>query len=259
MPDIIMNKLIIDTSDERYKYLELLWSTYDYNNLIVDLSHRSWRCLVPRELILTKVGGSSIGCRNLNKFLLNNCKLTLQEYFDLLVLHINNTDDRPRCSYSGCTDHLRFISFSQGYGSLGPWNPDARHYCSNTHQRLDHEGRNKESLNSILPTIKRQRSTFISKSKGSIGYLYITRLTSGGIKYGITEDILKRVQSMRFGNLYINPHMIFRGSIEEVANLEASLKLELSGKEYLLDDELHNLMKLIRTKLAVRPIANPFD
>lgn len=53
--------------------------------------------------------------------------------------------------------------------------------------------------------------------------------------------------------------MIFRGSIEEVANLEASLKLELSGKEYLLDDELHNLMKLIRTKLAVRPIANPFD
>lgn len=239
---------IINDNDDRYDKLDYLFNTYNWSNIRRTEKLRAVYYLVPKEL--NRVSDTWISNKYLGRYLLNVCDLTIQEFFDLLILHINDTDDRPKCSYEGCNNYLKFTSMSQGYRSGGTWHQDPKGYCCNEHQRLAHEDANKSSLNSPDSYIKRCRTFFINKGNSDDNCtLYVTSLISGDIKYGITSHDLKsrKHNANRAGIGYDKIFPITTGTREYVANLEADIKSKFNSREYLDRSELPELKYVLES------------
>jgi len=145
-----LNKLnyIIPPSDPRYGKLGHLWKKYNYENLIYsEGNHRTYFYVPPelviREYMLNTVVLKSPGPisgwdnwvykRDISRLLINCCNLTIQEYFDLLILQINNITDRPKCPI--CKAPIYFYSIYYGYGSpytswINKKSLTCSHHCS---------------------------------------------------------------------------------------------------------------------------------
>lgn len=135
-----MSKIITRLSEE---VLISLFRRYNYNNIIErdEFSNKFWY-IIPKELVLEdnlysdsnyvtlKDGGYVSGKGNVDYFFRLFTGLTSQEYFDLLVLHINDTELRPICDHPECDSRLKFNSILYGYGGSHNWTDSTRHYCS---------------------------------------------------------------------------------------------------------------------------------
>lgn len=180
---------------------------------------------------------------------LNQYGWTVQEYFDILILHINDTEDRPRCPYCG-----RFLEWSgrltYGYGQ-DYWFESTHHFCSPSHRTLymsshpdeyqdfaellDSGGNlnavrrdpNKSLNNDNLERkINSMWGTWLSKgNKTDECSFYIGKLVTGEFKYGVTSSEDDRAASYKFKKLKV----ILTNSREYVGALEAQIKFELNN------------------------------
>lgn len=238
---------IIKETDSRYELLSQLWDKWNWNNIIIDKGHRIKYYIIPHELTL--IPDYSYTCKFMNREL-QKYNLTTQDYYDLVVLHINDTDDRPRCNYDGCNNYLNFTSISQGYCSCGSYQVDRLAFCCNEHQRLYHEVNNKLSLNSWMSASKRHKEYF--KNHGNEfdpGYLYYTYLDNGKFKYGITCGSLesRRHNANRAGLGYGEMHILLESTRYILADTEYNIKLNFDGREYLEIDEVPKFIKVINS------------
>lgn len=237
--------LIIKETDPRYKNLDKILS-YNLSELSYCDGGKSWYYYIPKELVLIEddrvkfnprdkeLSWDNYLSKNVVKWIEYYCNISVEDYFCLFSLHINDRDLRPKCDY-GCGTYLPFKSISQGYGRMGNWDPTSKHYCCNECQRLAHEKANKESLNSYLPRIKRLRTMFLSYGNPDDPCeFYVTNTSDNKFKFGVTENIEGRIHSIRYAGIkYLNPRVIFRGTRLQVANLEAWIKIDFKGEEYL--------------------------
>jgi len=270
---------IIDrlTNDE----LKILFNKYNYDNIFkyFDGHDRPWY-FIPPELVINTYCGAAIeifdkttldldpnwdnwiGCNALPKILKLCCNLTPQEYFDLLVLHINDTDDRPKCKY--CKSYLKWSGrVTAGYGSGGHyWNESDNHFCQPSHivyyrnEHLNEYPEYKQFIESggawglqhhnpdlYDPCGFRDYKTHIETLRShfencgdldDICYFYIAS-TSKGFKFGITENIEWRINLYESGNISINKiKVVLSGKRKFIADVEAEIKYKLeTSKEYL--------------------------
>lgn len=91
-------------------------------------------------------------------------------------------------------------------------------------------------------------------------YLYAAN-TDSYFKFGVTKDPSLRLFTSNLRELesYSELHILLSSSRLEVANLEASIKLQFEGREYLKPEESHKFFSILKQLLATRPIANPFE
>ena len=112
---------------------EILLSLYSYRltDLIIGTGN-SMEYLIPGEINSIEPGHSHYINKRCIKSELAQYGWTPQEYFDILILHINDTDDRPKCSNPECSIPLNwggriYYGCSQnGYS----WFDRIQHYCS---------------------------------------------------------------------------------------------------------------------------------
>lgn len=62
-----------------------------------------------------------------------------------------------------------------------------------------------------------------------------------------------------FGERFSTIHCILKSTRLEVANLEAKVKLEFDGNEYLDFKDLNKVIKDLKDILTIRPIVSPFE
>lgn len=195
---------IIKENDPRYPLLEEVFRKWNWDNFRRKVTSR-YRYIIPKELV---IGGCTEDefmfplKTNSEKY----CNLTLQEYFDLIVLHINNTDDRPKCP--NCNKEILFSGeLARGY-ARHEWNSSTNNFCSAKcrqtyiHSNLDeypHEvERRLRWVDKICNDYERQAKASMSRFliRGSLDDLVIfyTGLYRNElwIKYGITEDFKNR-------------------------------------------------------------------
>lgn len=278
------NNLIIDISDSRYGKLGHLWKKYNYSNIWYSEGGRNSYYYIPPELLIenyvfrdgrkitkfpTNDWDNWIHCMKINDFLQRLCLITSQEYFDLLVLHTNSRLDRPRCAY--CKSPLYFNNIKVGYGGGGgnsEWITRTSPCCDKScasHYRKSlgiYDEIWYRVNNDFMIRTKNERLTFINKDEiVKDTYFYITWTSEGLLKFGASSNLYNRIchsyEDSR--GYYLNPHIILVSDRIEIANLEATLKLEFQGREYLNPKEIKLLFKLLKRLLAIRPIANPFD
>lgn len=117
---------IIPPWDPRYDHLDMLFNKYNWNNILVDRGYYSKYWFLPHELVIHSYCSNSICIdkfdgenliykRELSRLLYECARLSIQDYFDLLVLHINRRSDRPKCPI--CNTEISFYAPYQGYGS----------------------------------------------------------------------------------------------------------------------------------------------
>jgi len=257
-------KIITRLTDSQ---LDELFNKYSYDNIyLFEDGYQYWR--IPELLSLgdywysdhnycsTKLEGRVYVRSFASKHLREFTGLTIQEYFDLLVLHINDTEDRPKCSL--CNAPLYFSGrVMAGYGSGGHyWNENVVHFCSRDHAAqfqynnpqyypITNEFRNSGGTFSkiintdyqtwIEASIRSRRTAFILKgSPDDPCSMYITKVTSGYYKFGITYDLEYRSYLSGMVDKFIDPKIIYKSTRVRVANLEAYIKLYLNtNTEYL--------------------------
>lgn len=272
---------IIDKSDDRYKLLDTLFDKYSYDNIIKRFEgyDHPWY-FIPPELVKFPYSKGSIeifditttdldydwdnyvSYNSITRILLKCCELTPLEYFDLLVLHINDTNDRPKCKY--CNNYLTWSGrILCGYGSGGHlWTESENNFCSPGHtilyrnSHLDEYPEYSEFINSggsfglqysnpdlydpvgtsVYSThIETMRSKFKnSGNKTDICQFYITR-SGDKLKFGITSDIDIRLGFGASFDSYSNDvRIIYESHRYFIADLEAEIKYKFkSSIEYL--------------------------
>lgn len=279
-----MHDLIIKDDDPRYGKLGHLWKKYSYREIWYSEGGRNSYYYIPPELVMenyTFRDGRTISSNPINpwdnwihcmkaaQFIWNYCWITSQEYFDLLVLHINDRSNRPRCAY--CKSPLKFNNIKVGYGGGGgnaEWitrtNPCCDKHCASKYRfQLGIYDDLLEYIHTdpIVRT-KNERNSFIGKGYPDEDALfYLTWTSEGYLKLGATSRLGMRILHSYDDprGYYLNPHIIFKSNRVEIANLEARLKLEFKGREYLDPNDLSKLIMHIKYELANRPIANPFE
>lgn len=146
---------IIKESDPRYGLLDNL---YQYNlEKLFPFDGRIYMC-IPRELIINPVRVSESNwiedhpsmfyrCLTLrgpyvNDYLYESTGLTFQELYDLLILHINETEERPVCKK--CGEPAPFNGFTYGYREFcdivckNQWLLE-QDYIKDIHRKLFHD------------------------------------------------------------------------------------------------------------------------
>jgi hypothetical protein len=275
---------IIKESDNRYKYLSKLFS-YKYSSMYKYFPGYTGPCIfIPFELVLseyetcdgsTKVSFNKledyynwVSCKSIKRILDITCRLTVQELFDLTVLHINDIDDRPKCPICGTSLDWRY-GFISGYGSADPWNSHEQKCCSiscanslvlSNLDKYPIKSRSQQKFYDSqwtpIALTKRMMNTFISLGDPTDEiFFYVTYTKSGYFKFGITKDLGDRIHIDR-GD-YIHPRIIKTLDRISAAYLEASIKLEFNGEEYLSPTETSKFFKIFKSKIT-KPIVNPF-
>jgi len=210
------------------------------------------------------------------------CNLSVQDYFDLMALHINNVSDRPRCPY--CHDNLRFSErILSGYGSGGHyWLDSISQFCSvscATNFRNSDEGsaylnyklylqnggsfgiqhNNPDKYNAVgfrdvYTRYLTIRNAFINRGDiNDICYFFIASTDDGYLKYGITEcPELRKSYNMTYNGL-INFKVIYSDTRLHIANLKYNIDLELELEENYIKFSDTSKFRNIFNKLISSP------
>ena len=250
----IINNSIIPENDFRYGKLGHLWRIRNKDN-IIKYTGNSVYYYIPPELVINEYHTATVdiykvhkdyewdnyvSCYYIKKILLMTCNLTIQEYYDLLILHINSIQNRPRCI--NCHELQPF----SGWITHGYSKSQTNHYyccrkCQNEYQlyliylnpnfypnvakRLIQGGINMNTLDS---KIKRLRSGFISYGNPNDPCcFYIAKTASGYFKFGAAYDSWTRFKCSSYEDQYLDYKEVYYGSRIEVADLEALVKYEL--------------------------------
>ena len=274
-------KIILE-SDSRFKYLDQIYSKYDYYNILEEYPDDYPYIIIPQLLTINPIEDSeynasfsdkdgyvysrSYAARHVTKY----TGLTIQELFDLCVLHINDTNDRPKCH--NCGKYIKWSGrITAGYGSGGHrWDESEYHFCSREcasrfqYDNLDkypnckkfiEEGgtfglmiANPEDYNWNRTLIKSRRTNFIQN--GGLDdecYFYVTWTSDGYFKFGASEDINQRKSYSGFIDQYISCHLIHTSTRLKIGNLEALIKLKLNiNNEYIEESEVPTFWKYFR-------------
>lgn len=243
--------LIIKPDDPRFDRLEEIFSKYNFDNIVLTEGNNIYYH-IPKELVLEdKSINSSCHCNKedggivwyrFNKEVIKELiGITDQELFDLVILHINDKNLRPKCI---CGNFIPFSSIYKGYGQLGmTLSNTTRSYCS---RECAYEYSVKHLMN---------YTRFLSQ-----GCIYDTcqlyiLLNSNNtlIKFGVTQDIHSRIYKGLFnsGIDSINKESIkilYEGTRFQVANLELKLKfIYLSEYVDYSEDTYNSIINLVNS------------
>lgn len=277
-----MKELIISEKDPRYRILSEIQSKYPRENLME--IEDDWRVyyFIPPELILEEYQTTRGRLFSQNpidewdnwffyrdaEWLLNlTCHISMQDYFDLLFLHINDKSLRPKCDY--CGKPLKFHSIKAGYGgstSNHNWFDSETHCCSNScATSLKHDlGILDRSVYNLHHDPKigayNDMNRFLEMGEDSDEcYFYITWTNSGKFKYGVTSNPNYREWVSRNLDQYKNTHIVLKDNRVQVAYLEARIKLALNIRtEYLDPNETRKFFQILKEEISNRPIEYPF-
>lgn len=257
--------LIINELDPRYKYLDKLLS-YDRSSIIYRGDGRnSVYYFIPPELVLEEYDTDKIQLRksltewswcnwihgrSIPRILQDYCNITTEEFYNLIILHNNDLDNKPRCKY--CNSDLWFKCLAYGYSTHNYKEGSSTIFCSiSCHVNWMNE--NNLGMNSIDSNIRKARTQFLSK--GTLEdecYLYITWLSNGKFKYGITSNLEDRIVLENLnGNSYNSIHILRIDSRVNIVDIELKLKYRFNGLEYLESKLLNNFfieLRIILTK-----------
>ena len=279
------NELIIPQFDFRYGKLGHLYKRYNYSNIIRRDERRILQYYIPGELlwedyITDKIQlyksdpdhKNWISNKYASRLIFWSTGLNPQEYFDLLVLHINNPNDRPRCVQCHC-----IVPWSNriiwGYNQSVPWDKVRFTYCSNSHAKqfqclhpefFPEVRKHQEMFYEYMRPyrVRIERSKYLTRGNlDDEGYFYLARTHNNDLKIGVTCCSLEcrsYQELMNSGYEYKSIHCILQSNRLEIANLEAHIKNKF-GEEYLNWNNLHQVIIMIKGLLANRPIANPFE
>jgi len=268
--------------------LEYLYSNYNYDNIIIrdELGRVLYK--IPSIIALddiecsnvnwcsTKIDGVSYASSYFRSHLMMFTGLTPQQYFDILVLHINDTEDRPRCARCGA--YLPWSNrITSGYASGGhKWteNDAGVHFCSREcavrfqydnpdiyTQTAEFQGNggtfgflkyDKELW--TLMQIRSRRTFFLNLGNIEDDCLFYLALTeTGRYKFGITSNLNWRNWTSFMVDGYCYSHKLISGTRLQMANLEANIKYKLGQyNEYLEYSDLNkfnNIYKEFSLKL----------
>lgn len=263
---------IIPPWDSRYGKLGHLWKRYDFNKIKYSDGGGRVYYFIPPELVVEDYITRNIQIKSIldkdnpwcnwisNRYLFyieDLTGLSLQEFFDLIVLKSNSKIDRPKCSFCGAS--LAWSGrFSHGYYGDTLWMNRKYNYCSDScrTQMMRYDKDYYESFNEAIKDNIEYVFTKEAKTKSAwsrflnLGplddecYFYIARTKSRIFKFGITAYDLetRSYQEMWRGEGYYSEMkpLITRSRIF-VANLEALLKLKFDGREYLEEKEIKDL------------------
>lgn len=262
-------KIIPYLSEEQIKYL---FETYNSDNIkkLTEGRKRHYY-FIPKEFIIkpfisryqklipgVEDENNWVGVNALNSVLWECGEIGIQEYFDLLVLHISDTDNRPECPV--CKKELTFKSMKQGYGNH-PYTGKELWFCSNqccVSYQLDHPELAHGGFRSFEGNIEAKRTRFLTTgSLSAICTFYIARHPNG-IKYGITSDIVRRstFAYVEGSNTQLRP--IVEGRRDFIANLEANIKYDLDeATEFLPWDLVPKFIEVFgKVLIKLRSLSN---
>lgn len=297
---------IINKDDPRYKLLPFIWEKYKFEDIFDEgegIKPKNKIFIVP-ELVMddyitnkiyitNKVGGWV--ARDKERILLESTWLTEEQYYLIMVRHINDTDDVPKCACRNCRKPLQYnYRFNIGYYTYCDHscksseelmyqheNPDEYPNRANHTKEWSAKGREvsnfadlwddpdwRESMIDMLSERHKDplfRTKFDMMKFICIGdsndtcYLYAT-VTDTNIKFGITQDI----ETRKFlGNIseesYTGElHQLYSDNRINIAYLEAILKLKFKGREFIEYNESSLLFKYLKDTLK-QGIINPFE
>jgi hypothetical protein len=237
-----MSKIIKET-DSRYKYLDDIFKKYSGDNVVYRLKNRTKPYyFIPPELVLTEIIRNSYGIYKLESepvppednlasslyfsdILWNSCKLDPQDYYDLIYLHINDTELRPRCD--SCGKYVPFnYQFTKAYGR----SEEHDHYfCS---KECQNNYRGPGGFIDWVSKSKANRTKFLNLGElDDICCLYISITEDDRFKFGASEDL--DIRSVRMH--YKNSKKLFIGTRLQVADLELLIKYHLKSYHEFLD------------------------
>lgn len=283
-----LTNYIIPPWDSRYGKLGHLWKKHSWNNLVTKFPGRqSTYYYIPGELVINEMNTSRtlvsmdpstkswnftnwISNRSFSRIIEDCTGLTSQEYFDLLVLKINNISDRPRCSY--CKRTLSWTGrMSHAYYGDTSWIFREYNYCSSScrtrNMRVDKDYYSKfiesctDNIKYILDPrtqIKSGMSQFLRKgSLDDICYFYVSTDNHGDFKFGVSKD--PEFRKYNWNDPYESMEILYSSTRDNIAYLEASIKLDLnSSRESFPIEEKTSILKVINKHLLSQ-ITNPFD
>lgn len=283
---------IINENDSRFKLLPKLWDRLDSVELTTYSSGGGLRYLIPMELVnneferWTSRGNYISASKSWDSYIITYrfesifheaTGLTKQDYFDLVMLKINETELRPRCSI--CNKPLEFSGkLGQGYRAGGGtgMNDDSitPYYCSASCRSIDIMASNwKYNHEHMLATVRKYGfkynwdnnyemmfnsvhnpitaalicyNRFLSTVQTNSGYFYVIE-GNGKIKIGVSCYL----PYGRFGhtlNYLIRTrdikYAVYESTPEVVAELEYDVKLMLED----LTDRFEDNSELFVTK-----------
>lgn len=178
-----------------------------------------------------------------------DCNMTIQEYYDRLILEIDSIEARPKCL--NCGKPLIFSGkISHGYGHHA--NCDQSYlFCSDS-CGVKYKYKNPEVVpswsskcgfsNTVSLT---HRNQFLNKgSLTDICYFYLAKRSDGSLKFGITSDMESRVTLSKIPEYdreipYVKYLIIGEGTRLDIANIEFEIKCLLGlNKEIIESYEL---------------------
>lgn len=249
---------ILDISDE---LLSSLNQRFSRSNLVRHLEgNRYPEYKIPFELIKNRsdyrikhyrkddegiwVSSSKLKCA-LRQF----TGLTVQEFYDLLFLRINDTELRPRCKYCGKPKGFDKISHG-GYGTEFRGYTFCSPSCSTMyvwyHQdeypNVVSHFQNGSGFGTLMGNLNAKRSNFLNmcnaKGKDRADF-YIASTLDNKFKFGIS--INARVQGWHKD--YKNRKCILTSDPCTIAELEYNIKLDFGGREYLEWSEVFDFIR----------------
>jgi len=288
------SNLIIRSDDPRYGKLGHIWKKYNWNNIVINTNPFIYR--IPSELVLhdyfsgtnwvtPKIpedvidpywieNANIISSKGLCYCLSHGCELTVQEFFDLVILHINDTSNRPRCALEGCSSPVKWGGrMSFGYNVSRWWCDVKATYCCDSHAKL-FQAYHPELYPDQSIQIKRfleggyqyevkvysEMMRYINMGNPyDIIIIYYAITCDGDFKFGLTYDLQMRKRHERInGGDYKSIHAVLYTNRLEASYIEAKLKLKFKA-EYLEFNMIHSVSSEIKTIISNRPIANPFE
>jgi hypothetical protein len=260
------NNLIISYEDPRFGKIGHLWRRYSWDNIKRGFGRRK-EYFIPPELIkrdyvthrgtkiLAKLESDSnwINSNSFANILWKTCELEVQEYCDLLVYHINDKLDRPRCCW--CKSYLKFdYHLNQQYGFF------CNESCSVSYAHRFSESLIAHDLDNILnpiTRIKASRNSFLSRCSESAHFYIVS--TDYGPKIGVASNLEDRISYSRLDN-WNYKEILFDIILPSVdaANLEAFFKLENDGSELISPESVQDYIDRVN-KLILDMIEDPFN
>lgn len=142
---------IIPPEDPRYKSLNLIFNKFRLEDLVDGEGGSTYYYILPELMVNEYETGCTrvvfnprskddtydnwVNKRNITRLLAHTCGLTVQEYYDLIELHINNRLDRPKCEI--CGEYLRSTNrLSSGYIGFFGEHRFCSHSCTASYYNL---------------------------------------------------------------------------------------------------------------------------
>lgn len=271
---------IINESDSRFKLLDIIFQKYNFESISIRYDDGYLEYFIPPELVISdyKYGSCEVyGLKLFNEnsdvhnlvypsklsiFLNECCDLTSQELFDLCVLHINDTDDRPKCPE--CNRYIKFSGeFQRGY-SRHHWTnePSHRLFCCNScrtsymHHHLDEYPHMIDTVTALSEVgydpYKQFKSALIRSLNQSIDSksdFYIS-ISGEDFKFGISihanDRILKVWNSNNYSYRYITMDVRITSLLEFLIKVESNYLDKSFNSEYQSKSYIPTFKKLFR-------------